>query len=301
MVRFLVALLVVFTLSAVAAPAASAAPPSPAEESAGSGGKKAVPDIPVPTAPPAAPPAQPTHVPRPPAPVPSRSPSAAPEVSPPSTKAGAPAGVVEHPSGSAQPQRQEGRATSYQGSSPASTPSRASRGTASTRAQGTGLTGARGSASGGEDSGAPAAGRLSPRPVTRKRTEVPHFNTPIPRWLARVWPAIALAWGWRPTAPTAIWRPLVPFVGPGAGLALPTLPAALAASKELTSQEGASRSSPAEATAPGSQPKRFPLQQISDLDPGALKMLLLALAFVGLSYIAVRYQGGGGERPHRHG
>lgn len=137
-----------------------------------------------------------------------------------------------------------------------------------------------------------------------KGTEPPHFNTPIPRWLARVWPAIALAGDWRSTALTAIWRPtdtLVPFLAPGAWLALSTSPAALAASEELTSEGRASRSSPAEATASGSQPKRFPLQQISDLDPGALKMLLLALAFVGLSYIAVRYQGGGGESPRRHG
>ena len=308
-IRLPVALLVAFILSVAAASTACAVPPSTVEESGGSAAEKAVPDVPDPPSPPAA--VQPPRAPLPPAPVPSRSPSAAPKASPPSTKTEAAAGAVEHASGAAQSQRQEGRATSGQGSSPASSPSRALRGPAAAAEQGTASTGARrtasagahGTASGREDSYTRAAGRLSTRPAAGKGTEPPRVNTPIPRWLARVWPAIALTWGWRPTALTARARlidTLVPFAGPAASLPLPALPAALAASSELASEDGASNPSPAEA-ASGSQPKPFPLQQISDLDPGALKMLLLALGFVALSYIAVRYQGGGGERPHRHG
>jgi hypothetical protein len=306
MIRVPVALLVAFILSVAAASTACAALPSTVEEGGGSAAEKAAPDIPDPPSPPAA--VQPPRAPLPP--VPSRSPSAAPKGSPPSTQADTAAGVVEHASGAAQRQTQDGRATSGQGSSPASSPSRASRGLASAGEQGTASTGARrtasagarGTASGREDSHNPVAGRLSTRPAASKGTESLRVNTSIPRWLARVWPAIALTWGWRPTALTASSKStemLVPFVGPGASLSLPALPA-LAASRELASEGEASNPSPAEA-ASGSQPKRFPLQQISDLDPGALKMFLLALGFVALSYVAVRYQGGGRERPHRHG
>jgi hypothetical protein len=131
-------------------------------------------------------------------------------------------------------------------------------------------------------------------PSTQRDRRAFDVRSPIPRWLAYVWPAIALGPG------RAIIGTLALFVGPGAGTPLGiSAPLALLGLRDaLRAQRAALAPAEAVAAADTKKPLNAPF---NDFGPGALKMLLFIATLLLLSYFVIRSEGGdaGGEQHPR--
>jgi hypothetical protein len=235
-------------------------------------------------------------------PAPSVSPPPAPTVPPPTADSGVVGsvqGTANSVAGTAAGPAAENAAGGASGNSPGVHPNPSPGSTATSSGgfnsgSGTdlGLSGSRtrpgvsGSATDPGASGSAANHGVSTPAVGRGGRANPHFNASIPRWLAYVWPAIALG------PVRALIGTLTSLLAPGAGAPLViSAPAALLALRDALRGNGAALA-PADAIA-ASHPNKPLSAQFNDSGPGALNMLIFITALLLLSYFVIRSRGGG--------
>jgi hypothetical protein len=282
--RCLVWLGVMVAIWAIAAPTALANPLGAVEETAGSVVESTTPAEVTSPSPPA--------VDLPPAP--QVSPAPTPTVSPPQTSSGGAAAVDD---GVGQASSSAAELPSERGTSDVATPSAPDPASGPPRASAGGLGGVTPDARPGASPPVPPG---TSSPSTQRDRRAFDVRSPIPRWLAYVWPAIALGPG------RAIIGTLALFVGPGAGSPLGiSAPLALLGLRDALRAQGAALA-PAEAVAAADTKKplkKKPLNApFNDFGPGALKMLLFIATLLLLSYFVIRSEGGGaGGKQHPRG